>query len=191
MNYLQAQQEVTNLLSSFYDKATVVVSGQNTTMPQTPYVTVSFGALSQAPAQSGMLYCEDGIDEKYFYMRFPCTIELVTYGTAVDASTQPVDTSVSDLAQFAMFLSSEYASCFLQERNMNVEPAGDCTPIYNLRNDVSVPFRAQLMTNVYFVQEVEDFALIRSPEKSYEQNTSGASSTLAEKKAGYFTKVTI
>lgn len=191
MNLQQVQDAVVELLSKVYDKATVVVSGQNATMPPVPYVVVSFRNLTKAPGYSSFLEINDGVESKSFPMSLTLNVELVTYGVSKGEGIQPIDTSVTDLNQFSMFLSSEYASYFLQERNMNLETIGDCTPIYNLRNDVSVPFRAQLNLRADFIQTVEDAAFIRSHDSDYTQTGSGASSVLAEKKDGYFTDVTV
>lgn len=186
MNLQQVQDAVVELLSKFYDKATVVVSGQNATMPPVPYIVVSFRNLTKAPGYSAFLEIDDGVESKSFPMSLTLNVELVTYGTSKGEGIQPIDTSVTDLNQFSVFLSSEYASYFLQERNMNLETIGDCTPIYNLRNDVSVPFRAQLNLRADFIQTVEDIALIRSLDSDYSQTSSGASQTIAMRKAGFF-----
>lgn len=191
MNELQVQEAIVELISKVYDKATVVVSGQNATMPPVPYVVVSFKNLMKPPGYSSFLSVDDGVEAKSFAMSLTFNVELVTYGISLEEGAQPIDTSVMDLEQLAFFLSSEYASYFLQEKNMNIETMGDCTPIYNLRNDVSVPFRAQLNLRADFMQTVEDAALVRSKDSAYTQTGSGASSVLAEKKDGYFTDVTV
>ena len=191
MNVLEVQSAIVELLSAVYDKAHVVVSGQNATMPPAPYVVVSFKNLTKAPGYSSFLTINDGVETKCFSMSLTFNVELVTFGVSIADGVQPIDTSVNDLEQFALFLNGEHASYFLQERNMNIETMGDCIPIYNLRNEVSVPFRAQLNLRADFMQTVEDAALIRSPDSDYKQTGSGASSVLAEKKDGYFTDVTV
>lgn len=191
MNLQQVQDAVVELLSKFYDKATVVVSGQNATMPPVPYVVVSFRNLTKVPGYSSFLEINDGVESKSFPMSLTLNVELVTFGTSKGEGIQPIDTSITDLNQFSMFLSSEYASYFLQEKNMNLETIGDCTPIYNLRNDISAPFRAQLNLRADFIQTVEDATLIRSHDSDYTQTGSGASQTIAIKNAGFFTDARI
>lgn len=187
MNTLEAQKAVIELLSLVYSKAAVVVGGQNAPMPSVPYVVVSFGATTKAPGQSAFLNVVDGKEVHTFFMQFTCTVELVTLGTPQGDGMQPLNTAVADLMQLGLFLNSEYAGDFMYDNDIDVSTSGDCLPIVNLRNGVSVPFRAQQMLTVSFYQTLEDMALIRSPSAPYTQTDSGADAGLAQEEAGYFT----
>lgn len=187
MNTLEAQKVVIELLSLVYSKAAVVVGGQNAPMPSVPYVVVSFGAATKAPGQSAFLNVVDGKEVHTFLMQFTCTVELVTLGTPQGDGMQPLNTAVADLMQLGLFLNSEYAGDFMYDNDIDVSTSGDCLPIVNLRNGVSVPFRAQQTLTVSFYQTLEDMALIRSPGTPYTQTDSGADAGLAQEEAGYFT----
>lgn len=187
MNTLEAQKAVIELLSLVYSKAAVVVGGQNAPMPSVPYVVASFGAATKAPGQSAFLNVVDGKEVHTFLMQFTCTVELVTLGTPQGDGMQPLNTAVADLMQLGLFLNSEYAGDFMYDNDIDVSTSGDCLPIVNLRNGVSVPFRAQQMLTVSFYQTLEDMALIRSPDEPYTQTDSSADAGLAQEEAGYFT----
>lgn len=152
MNTLEAQKAVIELLSLVYSKAAVVVGGQNAPMPSVPYVVVSFGAATKAPGQSAFLNVVDGKEVHTFLMQFTCTVELVTLGTPQGDGMQPLNTAVADLMQLGLFLNSEYAGDFMYDNDIDVSTSGDCLPIVNLRNGVSVPFRAQQTLTVSFIR---------------------------------------
>lgn len=119
-------------------------------MPSVPYVVVSFGAATKAPGQSAFLNVVDGKEVHTFLMQFTCTVELVTLGTPQGDGMQPLNTAVADLMQLGLFLNSEYAGDFMYDNDIDVSTSGDCLPIVNLRNGVSVPFRAQQTLTVSF-----------------------------------------
>lgn len=144
MTSLECQSAVYDLAAEFFSRANINVARQNAARPPLPFVTLNFGIVSRVDGISAVKAVVDGVERHSFSVQQNCTIELVTKGEAPDENTQPVDTSVEDLQQFSLFLSSEYAGYFMQRHNMDIRPSGDCIPIYNLSNDVSVPFRASL-----------------------------------------------
>ena len=191
MTSLECQSAVYDLAAEFFSRANINVARQNAARPPLPFVTLNFGIISRVDGISAVKAVVDGVERRSFSVQQNCTIELVTKGEAPDENTQPVDTAVEDLQQFSLFLSSEYAGYFMQRRNMDIRPSGDCIPIYNLSNDVSVPFRASLDVSITYQQTVEDMALLRTPGKQYAQRGSSGSADLAAMQASYMSEAEI
>ena len=191
MTSLECESAVYDLAAEFFSRANINVARQNAARPPLPFVTLNFGIVSRVDGISAVKAVVDGVERRSFSVQQNCTIELVTKGEAPDENTQPVDTSVEDLQQFSLFLSSEYAGYFMQRHNMDIRPSGDCIPIYNLSNDVSVPFRASLDVSITYQQTVEDMALLRTPGKQYAQRGSSGSADLAAMQAGYMSEAEI
>lgn len=194
MNLRTLKEKLYEIVSIYFQGATVIWAEQHIVKPILPLITLKTGPLS-LPTFSINDESND-VPTGYYPSRVSLEINLYTVGALVESEEGEIgateNTAVNDMMDFLRFINSQHVTELCEQYDIAIMPSGPIQDLTGLLNDTRYQYRAMLELSVDFMQEARGYAGITPETGTWEQTSSGGGSQeLADKATGYFTTVAI
>lgn len=158
MNLSEAKNRIYEIVSMFFEGATVLWSEQTATKPPVPYVTIRTGSLNKT-----LFACNDEESGKKYYL-FSTILELNLYtkGRPVNAGSETnnitinyENTALDDMMDFIKFLESDAVLDLVTEYGLDIQLNPPVRDLSELMNDTKYRYRSMAEFTVSYTEAAE------------------------------------
>lgn len=153
MNLAEVKDCIYDIVADFFQGASVIWAEQVNTTTKLPYITLK---VANEQVNENVIY-DLSNSHRYYQSRVNVDINLYTKGKPVNVQAGSINnyenTAVSDMADFLMYLNSDYGLIVQDLKEVSIGIEGNIIDVSSLENDNQYRFRSMAQMTVKFLKE--------------------------------------